>query len=125
MYAKGGQIGDAVHLGVIERPDLRYLTKFTLIEQDDGSYAIQTTSGNYVTAVAGGGIPGLDKFTGMDADVFHADATRVQSWEKFRILDQGDGTYAIQTVSGNYIGATSIPGSTRPALRRACEQRGD
>ena len=43
-------------------------TKFRLIEQTDGSYAIQTPSGNFVTAVAGGGIPAIAKEHGSAAD---------------------------------------------------------
>jgi len=33
----------------------------------------------------------------------HTDATQIQAWEKFKIVDQGDGTYTIQTVSGFYL----------------------
>jgi hypothetical protein len=69
---------------------------FTLIRLDDGSYALQTSNGiNYVTAVGGGGI--------AHGDNLHTDATRIQAWEKFRIVDQGDGTYTIQTVSGFFL----------------------
>jgi hypothetical protein len=68
---------------------------FTLLRQADGSYALQTYSGNYVTAVGGGGIAGGDNL--------HTDATQIQAWEKFRIVDQGNATYTIQTVSGFYL----------------------
>src|SRR5271165_3469901 len=53
---------------------------FTLIRFDDGSYALQTPSGNYVTAVGGGGI--------ANGDNLRTDATQIQAWEKFRIVDQ-------------------------------------
>jgi len=38
------------------------------------------------------------------SSIFHTDATQVQAWEKFRLIDQGNCTYAIQTVSGYYVG---------------------
>ena len=69
---------------------------FTLIRLDEGSYALQTRNGvNYVTAVGGGGI--------ARGDNLHTDATRIGAWEKFKIVDQGDATYTIQTVSGFYL----------------------
>ena len=110
----GGELRAGLGLAAFNDIDRRPWTKLVLIEQDDGSYAMQTVSGNYVTAVRGGGIPPLDSETGTQSDVFHTDSVHVQSWEKFRILDQGDGTYAIQTVTGNYIGTTigTIPGSS-------------
>ena len=89
-------------------------TRFTLIQQGDGSYALRTSNGvTYVTALGGGGkvqeyvechasFPGacLSGFS----SIFHTDATQVQAWEKFRLMDQGNCTYAIQTVSGYYMG---------------------
>jgi hypothetical protein len=100
----GGKFTHGLVLGYSMSVEADSVEKFRLIEQTDGSYAIQTPSGNYVTAVAGGGIPALDKELGSAADVFHTNAVQVQSWEKFRILDQGDGTYVIRTNSGWYIG---------------------
>jgi hypothetical protein len=41
-----------------------------------GFYALKTVSGNYITAVGGGG---------RTSDVLHTDATRVGAWEKFRL----------------------------------------
>ena len=38
--------------------------------------SIETYSGNYLTAVSGGG---------RTQDVIHSDATQVGSWEKFRL----------------------------------------
>jgi hypothetical protein len=77
------------------------VTRFTLIRQADGTYALRTSNGiNYVTAVGGGGR--------ADNNTFHTDATQVQAWEKFRFLDQGDCTYTIQTTSGYFVG----PGAT-------------
>jgi hypothetical protein len=55
---------------------------------DDGAYALQTADGfNYVTAVDGGGL--------ANGDNLHTDATRVDAWEKFKIVDQGDATYTM------------------------------
>jgi hypothetical protein len=102
----GGRISDALH--AFEAPTNNWGI-FTLIRQSDGSYAIQTTNGNYITAVGGGGLasgsPGSDNL--------HTDATQVQSWERFRFVDQGDCTYAIQTVNNWYLGfppSKTVPG---------------
>jgi hypothetical protein len=75
--------------------------KFKLIQQSDGSYALQTSNGiNYVTAIRGGGLSSGGSFY----DNLVTDRTQVQAWERFRFVDQGDCTYAIQTVSGYYLG---------------------
>ncbi|MFZ0317741.1 MAG: hypothetical protein WAL56_01340 [Candidatus Sulfotelmatobacter sp.] len=106
----GGLTRNGLFLSTLDDIDRRPWTKLTLLEQDDGSYAMQTVSGNYVTAVGGGGIPPFDE-NGTESDVFHTDAVRIQAWEKFRILDQGDGTYVIQTtVSREFIGAIDDTG---------------
>jgi hypothetical protein len=89
-------------------------TRFKLFRQNDGAYAIQTSNGvNFVTALGGGGLvqkyhkckPG---FPGACIDsissIFHTDATQVLGWEKFRFIDQGNCTYAIQTSSGFNVG---------------------
>jgi hypothetical protein len=56
---------------------------------------IRTANGNCVTAVGGGG---LSSGTSQ-SDNLHTDATQVQAWERFRVVDQSDCTYAIQTVN--------------------------
>jgi len=63
----------------------------------DGKYAIKTATGNYLTAMRGGGLNG--------SDVFHTDGRRIDAWEKFALQRQSDGTYAIQTATGNYLTA--------------------
>ncbi|HEY3196679.1 MAG TPA: hypothetical protein VGJ57_01600 [Nitrospirales bacterium] len=94
--------------------------KYKLIRQSDATYALQTANGrNYVTALGGGGqVATYDRkyYTpdcgglfggpciGGSAPIFHTDATQVQAWEKFRIIDQGNCTYAIQTSSGFFAG---------------------
>jgi hypothetical protein len=96
-----------------DTPD-RAWARFKFIRQSDGSYALQTSNGvNYLTALGGGGqvqkyLPpdcGLFEacIAGFSA-IFHTDATQVLAWERFRFIDQGDCKYAIQTVSGYFVG---------------------
>ena len=111
----GGQVTDAMILGPwIGEPENLLWSRFKLILQMDGSYALQTSNGvNFVTALGGGGevqvyqhcdpgFPGtcIDGLT----DIFHTDATQVLGWEKFRIADQGNCKYTIQTTSGFFFG---------------------
>jgi hypothetical protein len=107
----GGLVGgDAVAMGYGGWPQSR----FRLIRQADGTYALQTSNGvNFVTALGGGGevqeyiqchhgLPGacIDGVT----DIFHTDATQVRGWEKFRIVDLGNCKYTIQTMKGFFFG---------------------
>src|SRR5689334_12335534 len=68
--------------------------------------AIQTYNGHYVTAVGGGG---------RTTDVIHTDATRVGSWERFTLIDSGDGSsnihYGLLTTNGHYL--TAVGGGGR------------
>nr|BFD63789.1 hypothetical protein BdHM001_24700 [Bdellovibrio sp. HM001]BFD66020.1 hypothetical protein HAGR004_10420 [Bdellovibrio sp. HAGR004] len=70
------------------------------------SCVIKTYTGNYVTAVGGGG---------RVTDVIHTDATRVGSWERFTLVDSCDGSsfinYGIKTVKGYYL--TAVGGGGR------------
>jgi len=121
----GGQTGEAVLLGNPTGLE----TKFKFINQGDGTYAIQTANGrNYMTAVGGGGQvqkynpPDCGMFSaciGGFSTVFHTDATQVKGWEKFKIIDQGNCTYAIQTFSGFFVGIyKSSDGYTLLTTRR-------
>lgn len=75
-------------------------SKFKLIRQGNGSYALQTSNRvNYVTADGGGGIAHAT----ATSDNLHTDATQVQSWEQFKIVEQPNCAYTIQTVSGFYL----------------------
>lgn len=60
--------------------------------------SIQTYGGGYLTAVGGGG---------RVNDVIHSDASQVQAWEKFTLVDSGEGTsnitYGIRTKTGHYL----------------------
>jgi hypothetical protein len=82
---------------------------FTLLRQDDGTYALRTASGNYLTAVGGGGLASGTP----ESDNLHTDATWIRAWETFRLIDQGNCTYAIQTVSGFYLASEEGRFSTR------------
>lgn len=121
----GGQTSEAVLLGNPTGVE----TKFKFINQGDGTYALQTANGrNYVTAVGGGGQvqkynpPDCGMFSaciGGFSTVFHTDATQVKSWEKFRIIDQGNCTYTIRTYSGFFAGIyKSSDGYTLLTTRR-------
>jgi hypothetical protein len=67
---------------------------------------LQTNDGHYVTAVGGGG---------RTTDVLHTDATRVGSWERFTLIDSGDGSsnihYGLRTSNGHYL--TAVGGGGR------------
>ncbi len=84
-------------------------SKFKLIRQLDGSYALQTSNRvNYVTAVGGGGL--------ASGENLQTNRTQVQAWEQFKIVEHPPNCgYTIQTVSGFYLavggGGTKI--STR------------
>ena len=74
-----------------------YGTRFRLLRQSDGSYALQTENGtNYVTVVGGVG-------TSVDP-VLQTNRTQVLAWEKFRLWAMPDCTYAFQTAGGHWLG---------------------
>mgnify|MGYP003385154690 FL=1 len=89
-------------------------TRFKFIRQADGTYALQTSNGvNFVTALGGGGQ--VQQYQKCDvglsgaciegySTIFHTDAKQVQAWEKFRVIDQGNCTYALQTTSSFVVG---------------------
>jgi hypothetical protein len=77
--------------------------RFRFVRQPDGSYALQTFDGHYLTALGGGGhVPTL-RPDGTYSETLHTDATVVDAWERFWVVDQGDCTYAIQTVDGHWL----------------------
>ena len=110
----GGQTSQAILLDKPPYLDTRGIP-YKLIRQADGSYALRTANGvNFLTALGGGGevasIPPYDCHfyspcvVPYPTDIFHTDATQVQAWEKFRFIDQGNCSYAIQTAKGFYAG---------------------
>ena len=74
----GGQTGQGITAGNLGS------SSFRLIEQNDGSYALQTPDVfHYVTAVDGGGLAhGVNLQT---------DRTQVQGWEQFKIVEYESG----------------------------------
>ena len=72
---------------------------------------IQTYNGHYLTAVGGGG---------RTTDVIHTDATRVGSWEKFTLVDSGDGAanihYGLLTSNGHWLTAVGGGGRTTDVI---------
>jgi hypothetical protein len=73
--------------------------------------SIQSFDGHYLTAVGGGG---------RTTDVIHTDATRVGSWEKFTLIDSGDGApsihYGLRTSRGFYLTAQDSGGRTTDVI---------
>jgi hypothetical protein len=69
--------------------------------------AIQTASGNYLTAVNGGGLGGPD--SGPDAVALHTDAIVATKMETFTVvwLDSTYTKFALQTIRGNYVTAVN------------------
>jgi hypothetical protein len=70
--------------------------------------AFQTlNTGNYLTAVGGGG---------RTTDVLHTDATQARAWEKFTLINSGDRAgrrilYGLRTSKGHYL--TAVGGGGR------------
>jgi hypothetical protein len=65
-------------------------------------------------------LPVAEPAVGGFSTIFHTDATQVRAWEKFRIVDQGDCRYTIQTVSGFFFGLyTDSMGNTLFTTRRS------
>ena len=116
----GGGVGPfrrGLGLAATNNIDRKSWEKFTLLQQPDGTFALRTVSGNFVTAVGSGGVPPIIANSGGQAsDVFHTDAVQIGAWEKFRILDQGDFTYVLQTDTGWFVGLLTTEGNT-PLLR--------
>lgn len=67
------------------------------------SVALRTINGHFVTVVNNGGLGGPN----AEPYVFHTDQTQVGSWEKFTLvpLDAANQSFALKTMSGNYITA--------------------
>jgi hypothetical protein len=100
----GGEVKNGLFMAAFNDFDRKPWEKFTLLQQPDDTFALQTLSGNFVTAVTGGGVPPLESTEGPPSDVFHTDAVKISTWEKFRILDQGDFSYVLQTDLGWFVG---------------------
>jgi hypothetical protein len=81
--------------------------RFTIRPQGAGSYTLQTDPGFYLTAVNGGG---LDYGT-SNSDNIQTNRIAASTWEQFKFVPSNDGTYIIQTFSGNYLGKRTGGGS--------------
>ena len=119
----------ALTMGFWFGPTNAQWSRFKLLRQSDGTYALQTSNGvNYVTALQGGGLvqeyyecdPGWFGacLSGVNG-IFHTDATSVLGWEKFRIADTGECKYTIQTASGFYFGIYSTSHGMMMTTRRS------
>jgi hypothetical protein len=74
---------------------------WTLLKQNDGTYALQTASG-YVLTANGGGLPGNGFRTDTETD-------HIGNWEKFTLVDNGDFTAYIKTYAGTYLTGAPSP----------------
>jgi hypothetical protein len=75
--------------------------------------ALRTSTGNYVTAVNDGGMgdpPGLP----FNSTAVHTNAAAAGPWEKFTLVNAGDGKIAIKTSGGQYVTAVNGGGMTDP-----------
>jgi len=69
---------------------------------DPNTCFIQTSNGNYITAVSGGG---------RTTDVMHTNATVPSTWERFHLVYTGQGSYyGLLTFAGYYVTAYSSGG---------------
>jgi hypothetical protein len=109
----GGGIGasDDTETFQTEARDFRDDEKFIFNgPEQDGTFSVQTLTGNFVTAVGGGG---------HSSRAFHTDATQALAWEKFFLLRTGDLTlghlhqYAIRPIGTNVGFLTAINGGNR------------
>jgi hypothetical protein len=83
-----------------------YTMAITVIRQADGTFALKTASGYYITANAGG----------LAGAGYRTDTPQVNNWEKFTLIaDETDCTSRIRTYSGTYL--SIVPGhSPNPPL---------
>ena len=74
--------------------------------------SFQTASGNFVTAVNGGG---------MTSDALHTDATQIRGWEQFRMNDlslisSGATYYELYTIGNRDVTAVGAGGQYEDAI---------
>jgi hypothetical protein len=71
---------------------------WTLLKQNDGTYAFKTESGYLLTAIGGGAL-GSPPGTGFRTDT---EQENLGNFEKFTVVDNGDFTAYIKTYAGAY-----------------------
>ena len=83
--------------------------KFTLWSDSVGHFAFQTSGGNFITAVNGGGLSG---------NAIHTDATSIAAWEEFQVTATPVREFclSIQTNSRNYLTAVGQGGQLTDAI---------
>jgi hypothetical protein len=74
--------------------------------------AFKTSTGNFLTAVNGGGLGGPNQ--GSEAVALHTDAIAAAAWETFTVVQVGPQQIALRTVNGNYITAVNGGGMGGP-----------
>jgi hypothetical protein len=84
--------------------------------EDPLTCGIQTITGNFLTAVGGGG---------RITDVIHSDATILDAWEKFTLVDSGDGAYGLRTITGHYLTAVGGGGRITDVIHSDATHIGD
>lgn len=83
---------------------------FNVWTNSNGQFALQTSKGNFITAVDGGG---------RTTDVLHTDATTVAAWEEFVITQTGaPGAFSvlIETSNNHFLTAVGMGGKTTDAF---------
>ena len=80
------------------------------LDQGFTYFALRTLSGNYVTAVNGGGMGGPNDWRSP----FHTDATQLGEWETFSLYLRPDSTVLIRTLNGQYVTAVNGGGFGEP-----------
>lgn len=76
--------------------------------------SLKTHSGNYLSAVGGGGLGDPDGIPFNSAPL-HTNATEARDWELFTAEPMGSNTFALRTVSGHYLTAVNGGGMGDPA----------
>ncbi|HLN63482.1 MAG TPA: hypothetical protein VK464_18245 [Symbiobacteriaceae bacterium] len=84
--------------------------KLTFVPQADGTYAIRTSTGFYLTAVNGGGYG-----ESANKQPIHTDAKALGSWETFTLVNlstpfPSETVFGIKTMTGNFVTAVNNGG---------------
>jgi hypothetical protein len=86
-------------------------------------FALRTSSGNYLTAVNGGGIGGPND----GSSPIHTDAKSISDWETFRLTFLPNNQVTISTQSGSFLNAVNgggVNGTSMSAIQTSATQIG-